>query len=89
MHHELKSVAIWTALLFLPIMFLGLYFSAPHGGLENEALFPVAPRVERFSQAERSDAASVLFAGCACDFDLVLVLPNVELRGAALLRRPA
>ena len=45
--------------------------------------FPVTPRVERFSQAERSDAVSFLFAVCACVFDLALVLPNVQIEGRA------
>ena len=45
--------------------------------------FPVAHRVERFSQGERSDAVSILFAVCACVFDLVLVLSNVQIEGRA------
>ena len=48
----------------------------------------VAPQIEKFSQAERSYAVSILFAVCACVFDLVLVLPNVELRGGPLAARP-
>jgi hypothetical protein len=41
MFQELKRVALWSALLFLPIMFFGVYLTAANGGLENELLFPV------------------------------------------------
>jgi len=38
---EIRQVAIWTAVLFLPIAMLGFYLVASHGGAGKDALAPL------------------------------------------------